>query len=94
MLFPTKHWARLSSLNVSLIGSMPSKILVKTKTKLRYYAAFKVRKFESLFLHCIAGKANILSKYIIYIIFDFGRGFCRSPPTLFPKTPASCCKKI
>ena len=49
MLFPAKHWVRLSSLNVSLIGSMPPKILVKTKTKLRYYATFKVRKFESLF---------------------------------------------
>ena len=41
----------------------------------------------------IAGRANILSKYIIYIFFNFGRGFCGSFPMLFPKAPASCCKK-
>ena len=39
------------------------------------------------------GRANI-SRYIIYIFFNFGRGFCGSFPMLFPKTPASCCKKI
>ena len=62
-------------------------------------------KFESLFckintfaknyhLHWIADRANILSKYIIHILFNFGRGFCGSFPMLFPKAPASCCKKI
>ena len=73
---------------------------------LRYYVTFKVRKCESFFykintclqknyhLHWIAGRANILSKYIIYIFFSFGRGFCGSFPMLFPKAPASCCKKI
>ena len=56
---------------------------------LRYYAPFKVRKFESLFyknqyvfpknyhLHWTAGRANILCKYLIYF-FNFGRGFCSS----------------
>ena len=45
-------------------------------------------------LHYIAGRTNILSKYIIYIFFNFGRGFCVSFPMLFPKAPASCCKKM
>ena len=49
---------------------------------LRYYAAFKVTKFESLFYKintCLqklllalgCRKGNILSKYIIYIFFNF-----------------------
>ena len=48
---------------------------------LRYYATFKVRQLASLFykintyLHWIAGRANILSKYIIHIFFNFVRGF-------------------
>ena len=42
----------------------------------------------------ITGRANTLSKYIIYIFFDFGRGFWGSFPVLLPKAPASCCKKI
>ena len=73
--------------------------------KWRYYATFKVRKIESLFskinrfaknchLHWIAGRANILNKYIIYIFFNFGRGFYGSFPMLFPKAPASCRKKV
>ena len=73
--------------------------------KWRYYATFKVRKIESLFskinrfaknchLHWIAGRANILNKYIIYIFFNFGRGFRGSFSMLFPKASASCCKKI
>ena len=71
---------------------------------LRYYAPFKVRKFESLFykintclqknyhLHLIVGRTNILGKYIIYIFLNFGCGFYSSFPMLFPKAPA-CCKK-
>ena len=54
---------------------------------LKYYVTFRVRKFKSFFykintclqnyhLYWIAGRANILSKYIIYIFFNFGRGFC------------------
>ena len=38
-------------------------------------------------------QANILSKYIVYIFFNFGRGLCGSFPLLFPKAPASCCKE-
>ena len=76
------------------------------QASLRYYATFKVRKFESLFyktntclkknyhLHWIAGRANILRKYIVYIFFNFGRGFCGFFPMLFPKAPASCRKNI
>ena len=40
------------------------------------------------------GQGNIFSKYIIYIFFNFGRDFYGSFPMLFPKAPASCCKKI
>ena len=43
--------------------------------------------------HWIAGRENILSKYTIYIFFNFGRGFYGSFPMLFPKAPASCRKK-
>ena len=49
-------------------------------------------------MHWIPGRANILSKYlskyIIYIFFNFGCGFCGSFPVLFSKAPASCCKNI
>ena len=45
-------------------------------------------------LHWVSGRANILSKYIIYIFFNFGRGFCGFFSMLFPKAPASCCKKV
>ena len=44
-------------------------------------------------LHWIAGRASILSKYIIYIFFNFGRGFYGSYFMLFPKAPASSSKK-
>ena len=44
-------------------------------------------------LHWIAGRGNILSKYEIYIFFNFGRGFCCSFPKWFSKASASCCKK-
>ena len=37
------------------------------------------------------GRANILSKYIIYTFFNFGHGFCSSFPILLPKSPG-CCK--
>ena len=70
---------------------------------LRYYATFKVRKFEWLFYKintcmqktttCIAGRADILSKYILHIFFQFGHCFCSSFTMLFSKAPASCSKK-
>ena len=84
---------------------MFEKHLWKGDDILSCYAAFKVRKRESLFhkinaflqktTTCIGLQAEqILSKYIIYIFFNFGRGICGSVPLLFPKVPASCCKKI
>ena len=51
-----------------------------------------VCKNLSLVLDCTQ-QTNIVSKYIIYIFFNFGRGFCGLFPILFPKVPASCCKK-
>ena len=45
-------------------------------------------------LHWTASRANILRQYIIYIFFNFGRGFCGAFTMLFRKAPASCCKKV
>ena len=45
-------------------------------------------------LNWIVPRANILSKYIIHIFFNFGRAFCGSSTMLFPNAPTSCCKKI
>ena len=59
----------------------------KENVKLRYYATFKVRKFEPLFykintclqknyhLHWIAGRATMLCQYLIYIFSILGVGF-------------------
>ena len=71
---------------------------------LRYYVTFKVRKCESFFykintclqknyhLHWIAGRANIVSKYII--IFQFWVWLLGLLSHVISKTSASCCKKI
>ena len=48
---------------------------------------------KSYYLHWIAGRANILSKYIKQIFFNFGCGFYGSFTMLFPKAGTSCCKK-
>ena len=75
-------------------------IFQKFDAILRYYAAFKLKKCESLFykidtflqknyhLHWIASRANFLSKYMIYIFFNFGVTFAVFFPLLFPKAPA------
>ena len=44
-------------------------------------------------LHWIAGRVNIIRKFIIYIFFNFRRGFCGCFPKLLSKAPTSCCKK-
>ena len=74
---------------------------------LRYYATFKVRKFESLFCKtnaflqktatCIElqAKANILYTFLFHTqFFNYGRDFCGSFSMLFPKVLAFCGKKI
>ena len=73
----------------------------KMNDVLRYYATFKVRKFESLFYKintslqkattCIRLQAEqVFSKNISYThFFNFWRGFCGSFSMLFPKAPAS-----
>ena len=48
---------------------------------------------KNYYLHLIVGRENILSKYIIYIFFNFGCDFCSSFALLLPEAPASCCKK-
>ena len=56
---------------------------------------YRLPVVEKCFKNWFAGsRANILSRYIIYIFLNFGRGFCGSFPMLFPKGPASCCRKI
>ena len=70
---------------------------------LRYHATFKVRvavlQNQYMFainynLHWIVGRVNIISKYIRYIFLNFGRGFYGFFSMLFPKAPASWCKKF
>ena len=121
MFFATSSlfWNRINQLTTNVLHHMETTQLICIANhltgfymmrtlvfnELRYYATFKVRKFESLFykiniftknyhLHWAAGRANILSNYIIYIFFNFGCGFCGSFLMLFPKAPASCCKNI
>ena len=38
---------------------------------------------KNYYLHWIAGRANVLSKEIIYIFFNFGHGYCGSFPLCF-----------
>ena len=94
------EWDELSG---SWLKSMYISLIINISLS---YATFKMRKFGSLFnkintflqknyyLLWIASRANILSKYIVYIFFNFRRDFCGSFPLLFPKAPASCCKNI
>ena len=63
-------------------------LIVNALTYLRYYATFKVRKFESFFykintclqktITWIITIANILCKYLIYIFFQFWTWLFRS----------------
>ena len=74
---------------------------VKSVTLLRYYATFKVRKFDSLFYKidtCLQRTTTsnglkskqIFSVNIWCIFFNFGRGFCGSFSMLFPQVSAFC----
>ena len=53
-----------------------------------------IHVYKKLPLALGSGRANILSKYMMYIFFNFGHGFCGSLPMLFPKAPVSCCKNV
>ena len=59
-----------------------------------YLQSEKIWVVKNYHLHWIAGRANILSKYITYIFFNFWRGCYGSFSLLFSKAPASSCKKI
>ena len=72
---------------------------------LRYYAILwkweNLSRFSTKLIHvykklsiALDCRGNILSKYIIYIFFNFGGSFCGFFPMLFSKAPASWCKKI
>ena len=76
-------------LNNALGIMLPSKweSLIRCSTKLIMFA-------KSYHLHWIAGRTNIISKYMIYTFFKFWRGFWGSFPVLLPKAPASCWEKI
>ena len=65
----------------------------KWKNLSRYYTRLIIHACKKLPL-TLDCRANILSKYIIYNFFNFGRGFCGFFPMLFPKAPASGCKNI
>ena len=45
-------------------------------------------------LHWIVGRANILSKYIMYIFFNFGRAFCGLFVSYFQKLQLLVVKKF
>ena len=65
--------------------------------KLRYYANFKVKKFELLFYKintCLQKSTTCIGLETEQISDNFGRGFCGSFSMLFPEAPASCDKKI
>ena len=73
--------------------------------KLRYYATFKVRKFESLFYKintCLLKTTtctgyqgqDIFSVKISIYILNFERGFCDSFSILFPEALAFCGEKV
>ena len=88
-------WFELPGI-VTLLSSMTFKVLCYLQSE-KIWAAFLQNYYmfaKNYYLHWIAGRANILSKYIIYIFFNFGLGFYCSFPMLFPKAPASCCKKF
>ena len=67
---------------------------MKKWENLSRFSAKLIHLCKNYYLHWIGGRANIISKYIIYIFFDFGCGFCGSFPILFPKAAAFCCKKL
>ena len=102
MFFATSSlfWNRINPLTTNVLHHMETTQLICIANHLtgfymmrtlvfneiRYYATFKVRKFESLFykiniftknyhLHWAAGRANILSNYIIYIFSTLGVAF-------------------
>ena len=78
----------------------------KENVKLRYYATFKVRKFEPLFykintclqknyhLHWIAGRATMLCQYLIYIFSILGVGFSVLSLCYFQKLQLFVVKKF
>ena len=53
-----------------------------------------IHVYKKLPLALDRGRANILSKYIIYILFNFSLGSCGSFAMLFPKALASGYTKI
>ena len=78
----------------------------KENVKLRYYATFKVTKFEPLFykintclqknyhLHWIAGRATLLCQYLIYIFSILGVGFSALSLCYFQKLQLFVVKKF
>ena len=62
--------------------------------KVLCYKKFNHFLCKNYHLHWIAGRANILSKYIIYIFLKSEYDFCGSFPMLYPKAAASCCKNF
>ena len=72
---------------INTLLSQVEKLPALIKFSLRYYAIFKVKKFESLICKintCLQKTATI----------NFGRGFCGSFSMLFPEAPATCDKKV
>ena len=66
----------------------------KVISYLRYYATFKVRKFESLFFKINTYLHKTTTFIGLQVFFDFGRSFGSSFSVLFSEAPASCDKVI
>ena len=102
------YWQK--QFHISKISKMKEsngkKWVIRKVEDLRYYATFKVRKFESLLYKidtCLQNTTTclrlwaeqIFSVNIYYIyFFNFGRGFCDSFFMMFPEAPASWDKEI
>ena len=77
-------WFELPGI-VTLLSSMTFKVLCYLQSE-KIWVAFLQNQYmfaKNYYLHLIAGRANILSKYIIYIFFNFGFGFYGSFPMYF-----------
>ena len=83
---------------ISVFGPLPFKVLCYLQSEeicVTVLQNLQILQKTTTCIGLIAGRPNIICKYIIYIyFFNFGRGFRGSFSTLFPKGPASCGKKV
>ena len=76
-----------------MFGGMGKKFIVCRYPFYKLKGTSKQTVPEVSIIHSVC-RSNIVSKCIIYMFFNFECGFCGYFPMLFPKSPASCCKRI